>query len=348
MAAPFRVALVGASGYTGAELLRLLLSHPNVELSLLCAHKSAGQRIDALFPQLQGRLAMVVEPYEAARVVAASDVAFVALPHGESGRIAGELFRAGLRLVLDLSGDLRLSDPATCREWYGHADEALLGEAVYGLPELERERLAKARLVAVPGCYPTASILALAGLLEARLVQPAPLVVDAKSGVSGAGRTPALATHFPEAGEGVRPYKVAGAHRHTPEIEQALGAAAGTAVRVSFSPHLLPMSRGILATAYAIPTDPARDTADYLAVLRRRFSGEPFVQVVDHPPDTAHVRGSNLVHLGVAADRRAGLVVAMAALDNLVKGASGQAIQCMNRALGLPEAAGLGGSPMFP
>ena len=154
--APFRVALVGASGYTGAELLRLLLSHPDVELSLLCAHKSAGQRIDALFPQLTGRLARVVEPYDTARVAAAADVVFVALPHGESGRVAGELHRAGLRLVLDLSGDLRLSDPAICREWYGHADEALLAEAVYGLPELGRERLGSARLVAVPGCYTTA------------------------------------------------------------------------------------------------------------------------------------------------------------------------------------------------
>ena len=346
--ASIRVALVGASGYTGAELLRLLLSHPDVELTLLCAHKSAGQRIDALFPQLTGRLSTVVEPYDGARVARDADVAFVALPHGESGRVAGELYRLGMRLVLDLSGDLRISDPAICREWYGHADEALLAEAVYGLPELGRARLDRARLVAVPGCYPTASILALFALLEAKLVAPAPLIVDAKSGVSGAGRTPALSSHLPEAGEGVRAYKVAGTHRHTPEIEQALGLAAGTAVRVSFSPHLLPMSRGILATAYAVPTDPSRKTEDYLRLLRERFTGEPFVRVVEHPPDTAHVRGSNLVHLGVAADRRAGLVVAMTALDNLVKGASGQAIQCMNRALGLPEAAGLGGSPMFP
>lgn len=343
-----RVAVVGASGYTGAELIRLLLSHPDVQITQLCAHKSAGQRIDALLPQLSGRLATVVEAFDAARVAAAADVAFVALPHGESGRAAGELHRLGMRLVLDLSGDLRLGDPALCREWYGHADEALLAEAVYGLPELGRERLRAARLVSVPGCYPTASILALLALLEARLVRPAPLVVDAKSGVSGAGRTPALPTHFPEAGEGVRAYKVAGTHRHTPEIEQALGRAAGVAVRVSFSPHLLPMTRGILATAYAVPTDPARDPAEYLACLRGRFAGEPFVQVVEHPPDTAHVRGSNLVHLGVAADRRAGLVVAMAALDNLVKGASGQAIQCMNCALGLPETAGLAGAPFFP
>lgn len=341
------VAVVGASGYTGAELLRLLADHPRVEVAHVCAHKNAGQRVAELFPHLLGRVELTCQPFDADEVARAARVAFLALPHGQSVPTAKALVERGLT-VLDLSADFRLRDAAEYETWYApHAAPELLAAAVYGLPELHRARLPGARLVAVPGCYPTAAILALAPLLEAGLVSPAGLIVDAKSGVSGVGRTPGLSSHFPEAGEGVRAYKVAG-HRHTPEIEQELAAVAGAPVRLTFTPHLIPMSRGILATCYAVPTDATRDRTAYLDALRSRYQGERFVHVVDAPPDTAHVRGSNRVHVGVWLDARAGRVVAMGAIDNLVKGAAGQAVQAMNAVMGWPEATGVDAVGIFP
>jgi N-acetyl-gamma-glutamyl-phosphate reductase len=218
------------------------------------------------------------------------------------------------------------------------------------MPERHRGRLAGARLVAVPGCYPTASILPIAPLLAAGLVAPDGLVVDAKSGVSGAGRQAAQAFHFPEMGEGIRPYKIAGSHRHTAEIEQELSEVAGVPVRVTFSPHLVPMSRGIVSCVYATPTDPGRPQAAYQEALEKAYAGEPFVTVLPagQLPDTSFVRASNRIHVAVAADARARRVIAVGAIDNLTKGASGQAIQAMNVALGLPEASGLGAAPAFP
>lgn len=341
------VAVVGASGYTGAELLRLLCDHPRVVLSHLCAHKNAGQRADALFPSLLGRVDLVCEAFDADRVAAAARVAFLALPHGESVPAAQALLERGLT-VLDLSADFRLHQASAYDAWYGpHQAPELLASAVYGQPERHRERLRGARLVAVPGCYPTATILALAPLLSARLIAPAGLIVDAKSGVSGAGRGPSLGTHFSEVGEGVRAYKVA-EHRHTPEIEQELSLAAGQPVIITFTPHLLPMSRGILSTAYATPTDPSLPRAAYLDALKARYRGEPFVQVVEHPPDTAHLRGSNRVHVSAWVDARAGKVVVMGAIDNLVKGASGQAVQSLNAVFGWPETTGLEAAALFP
>jgi N-acetyl-gamma-glutamyl-phosphate reductase len=249
--------------------------------------------------------------------------------------------------VLDLSADFRLHDAAAHQTWYGH-DPApeLRPRAVYGLPELHRGALREATLVAVPGCYPTATILAAAALLEAGAVEPAPIVVDAKSGVSGAGRTPSLATHFSEAGEGIRAYKPAGAHRHTPEMEQELSAVARAAVRVTFTPHLVPMSRGILSCVYLRP----RGDGDPRRLLLERWQGEPFLSVLPEGalPDTAHVRGSNRAHLTALRDARAGLVIAMSAIDNLVKGASGQAVQCLNVMLGWPETTGLAAVAPFP
>ena len=345
------VAVVGASGYTGVELLRLLADHPRVSLAHLCAHRNAGQRAADLFPNLLGRVDLVCRPFDADEVAANAKVAFLALPHGESVPAAKALLERGLT-VLDLSADFRLHDAAAYAQWYGeHTAPELLDVAVYGQPELHRERLTGARLVAVPGCYPTATILALAPLLAARLVQPSGIIVDAKSGTSGAGRTPGLATHFSEAGEGVRAYKVA-EHRHTPEIEQELAQVAGEPVVITFTPHLLPMSRGILATCYATPTatpnGATRSRADYLDALRARYAGERFVQVVEHPPDTAHLRGSNQVHVGAWVDARAGRVVVMGAIDNLVKGAAGQAVQAMNAVLGWPESTGVDGAGVFP
>ncbi|HUS64098.1 MAG TPA: N-acetyl-gamma-glutamyl-phosphate reductase [Kofleriaceae bacterium] len=342
--------MVGASGYTGAELLRLLVGHPRVEVVAVCAtEKSAGQRIDRLFPSLAGSLALTIEVFDAARVAERAEVVFTALPHGHSARAVAEL-RARGRRVVDLSADYRLHDAETYRTWYGdHPHTELLAGAVYGLPELHRAELAGAELIAAPGCYPTAATLAIAPLLARGLVRPDSIVVDAKSGVSGAGRSAALGYHFPEVGESLRPYKVAGTHRHTPEMEQEMSRAAGAPVRVLFTPHLVPMTRGILACVYA---DPARAVteAELRAAQAEAYAGEPFVAALegDALPDTAHVRGSNRAQVAVRHDARTGKVLAISAIDNLVKGASGQAIQCMNAALGWPETDGLLGAAVFP
>jgi N-acetyl-gamma-glutamyl-phosphate reductase len=350
-----RVAIVGASGYTGAELIRLLLGHPRVTITAVMAKRAAGQRIDEVFPHLVGRLALPVEAFDPDVVARKADVAFAALPHGESAPAVIALRERGLT-VLDLSADFRLHDPAAWAQWYGsaehpqHPSPVLLAEAVYGLPERHRGRIAGAKLVAVPGCYPTTSILAVAPLLARGLVSADGIIVDAKSGASGAGRSPAQSTHLPEAGEGVRPYKVAGAHRHTAEIEQELALAAGAPLQIIFTPHLLPMSRGILSCVYAAPTDPGRDDDAYRKALAEAYADEPFVDVLPagRLPDTAYVRGSNRCHVTAVYDRRARRVLAMSATDNLVKGASGQAVQCLNLALGLDETTGLEQAPMFP
>ncbi len=350
-----RVAIIGASGYTGAELLRLLLGHPRVTITAVMARRAAGQRLDQVFPHLTGVCALPVTAFDADVVAREADVAFAALPHGESAAVVAELRARGVR-TLDLSADFRLHDPAAWAAWYGGGDHpahpaaALLAEAVYGLPERHRAALAGASLVAVPGCYPTASILAIAPLLERGLVEPTGLVIDAKSGASGAGRTPGLATHLPEAAEGMRPYKVGGTHRHTPEIEQELALAAGAELTVLFTPHLLPISRGILACVYATPTDASRPADAYRNALVDTYAGEPFVSVlpVGQLPDTAYVRGSNRCHVTAVFDPRSRRVLAMSAIDNLVKGAAGQAVQCLNLALGWPETTGLTAAPLFP
>lgn len=348
-----RVAVIGASGYTGAELLRLLLGHPRVTIAQVMARRAAGQRIEQVFPHLTGKLSMAVDAFDADAVAAGADVAFAALPHGESAQVVAALRARGVD-TFDLSADFRLRDGAIWQQWYGgehaHPAPALLDEAVYGLPERHRAALRGAHLVAVPGCYPTATTLAIAPLLAAGLVAPTGLVVDAKSGASGAGRTPGLSTHLPEAAEGIRAYKVAGSHRHTPEIEQELARAAGVEVRVLFTPHLVPMSRGILACVYAEPTDPARPASAYRDALVAAYAGEPFVDVLAPGalPDTAFVRGSNRAHVTATYDPRSRRVLALSAIDNLVKGAAGQAIQCLNVARGWPETLGLDHAPLFP
>lgn len=352
-----RVAIVGASGYTGAELCRLLAGHPRVTITSVSARRAAGQRLADVFPHLRGiaGLDLAVDAFDPDRVAREAEVAFAALPHGESAVVVAGLRARGLR-VLDLSADFRLHDPAAWVHWYGggehgtHPAAGLLAGAVYGLPERHRARLRGAGLVAVPGCYPTSSVLAIAPLLERGLVRATGLIIDAKSGASGVGRTPGLPSHFPEMAEGLRPYKVGGSHRHTPEIEQELTLAAGVDVTVLFTPHLVPMTRGILACVYAEPTDPARPASAYRDALADAYAGEPFVDVLPPGalPDTAHVRGSNRIHLTAVFDPRSRRVLAMSAIDNLVKGASGQAIQCMNLACGLPEPMGLTAAPLFP
>lgn len=354
MTARIPVAVVGASGYTGAELVRLCAGHPRLELVAACAERSAGSRVEHVFPHLAGRVSMELEPFEPARLAGRAEVIFSALPHGQSAAAVGDLVDGGA-LVIDLSADFRLRDPAVHAEWYGphlHPRPDLLDRAVYGLPELHRDALREVgrggRLVAGPGCYPTAAILAAAPLLRAGLLVDRSLVIDAKSGVSGAGRSPGLATHFPEMGEGVRAYKVAGQHRHTPEMEQELGRAAGRPVIVTFTPQLVPMSRGILSCVYGEPAGPVTE-ADLRAAVRDFYRDEPFVTVIESGlPDTGHVRGTNRAHVAVHLDRRAGRVLAMAAIDNLGKGAAGQAVQCLNLALGIDETEGLAGVAAFP
>jgi N-acetyl-gamma-glutamyl-phosphate reductase len=343
------VAIIGASGYTGAELLRLLRRHPGVRVAALFAKRAAGQRIDEVFPHLRGQYDLAVEAFDADAVASRAQVAFSCLPHGEAAPVVAALAERGLT-VLDLSADFRLRDAGAWAQWYASKDHPthpaaeLLPKAVYGLPERHRAALAGATLIACPGCYPTASILAIAPLVDRGLVDARGLVIDAKSGASGAGRSPGPSTHLPEAAEGIRPYKVAGAHRHTAEIEQELGAP------VLFTPHLVPMSRGILSCVYASPSATPADADVYRRALAEAYANEPFVDVLPPGalPDTAHVRGSNRVHVTAVYDARSKRVLAMSAIDNLVKGASGQAVQCMNLALGLPETEGLEQVALFP
>lgn len=345
-----RVAIIGATGYTGAELLRLLLQHRGVTVAALYAREKLTPRVSTVLPALTGLCDLPIEPFDADDVARRADVAFCALPHGASIPCVAALRARGLR-VLDLSADFRLRDPGLYKTWYGaeHAAPALLAEAAYGLPELHRARIRESSLVAVPGCYPTASTLPLLPLLAAKMVRPERIVIHALSGVSGGGRSPGPAYHFPETSEGARLYKVAGTHRHTPEIEQVLGDVLGAAPTVTFTPTLAPMTRGILSTQYA---DLAREVTaeEMVAEARRYFAGSPSVAVLDPGvlPDTLWVRGSNRAMVGYAVDARAGRVVAMGAIDNLVKGASGQAVQCMNLLLGDDEGEGLRGAGMFP
>lgn len=349
MSARDRIAVVGASGYTGAELLRLLLVHPRVEITLVCAHKEAGRRASHVHPSLRGLLDTELVAFDIDRVRASADIVLCALPHGASAGIVGQIVDAGLR-VLDLSADFRLTDIAVYQAWYGeHPRSDLIARAVYGCPELHRDAIRDARLVAVPGCYPTASMLALAPLVARGLVELDGIIIDAKSGVTGAGRSPTQATHFPETAEGIRAYKLGGVHRHTPEIEQELSRLAGRATKVTFSPHLVPMSRGMLVTAYATVRDGAT-VERCVEAARSFFDGSPSVAVLDpgEHADTLWVRGSNRAHIGYFVDSRTGRVIAQSAIDNLVKGASGQAIQCLNLMLGIDESTAIGGAAVYP
>jgi N-acetyl-gamma-glutamyl-phosphate reductase len=342
-----RAAILGASGYTGAELARILLRHPLVELAALTADRNAGQAIEAVFPHLatQGLPALVaIDKVKWADV----DVVFCALPHGATQEVVAALPK-GLK-VIDLSADFRLADPAVYAKWYGHAHRAphLQRGAVYGLSELARDAIRRASLVACPGCYPTAAQLPLAPLLEDQMIETDDIIIDAKSGVTGAGRALKDTSLFAEVAEGIHAYGVAN-HRHTPEIEQGLTQAAGRAVTVSFTPHLVPMNRGILSTMYVRLKNGA--TADDLRnALAKRYMGEPFVKLTPAgvAPATRHVRGSNLCLIGVFADRLAGRAIVLSAIDNLVKGASGQAVQNMNIVCEFDETLGLEQAPLFP
>lgn len=337
-----RVGVIGASGYTGAELLRLCAGHPDLSVAWATADTHAGAAVGALYPSLApayGSTTFVAYDEGLARDV---DLVFLALPHGASQAVVPDLLAGGVRVV-DLAADFRLTDAAAYERWYGDAHRCpeLLGRLAYGLPELNRDAIAKADGVAAAGCYPTAAGLALAPLVAAGVIEPHRVIVDAASGVSGAGRTLKHGTHFGTANEDFVAYGLLD-HRHTPEIEQTVGA------QVLFTPHLAPMTRGILATCYARPTGAVPATADVLAVLAEAYAGEPFVVVSATSPSTKATWGSNAVHLTARADPRTGWVVVLSALDNLVKGASGQAVQCANILLGLPETTGLSAIGVYP
>ena len=342
-----KVAVLGASGYTGAELLRLLAGHHGIEVAALTADRRAGEPMGAVFPHLAH--------LDLPDLVAIDDVdwelvdaAFCCLPHGTTQEVVAGL-PAHLKIV-DLSADFRLHDPAVYAEWYGHAHQALelQKQAVYGLTEVKREKVRGARLVANPGCYTTTAELPLIPCLEEKLVETGDIIIDAKSGVSGAGRSAKEGNLHTEVSEGIHAYGV-GAHRHTPEIEQELSEAAGEPITVNFTPHLMPMNRGILATIYVRLKDGAT-AEDLRAALARRYAGEHFVKLVPQgqAPATRHVRGSNLCLIGVFADRVPGRAILVSALDNLVKGASGQALQNLNVMAGFDETAGLPTVALFP
>lgn len=340
----FDVAIVGAPGYAGVELTRLILGHPDMHLVCATSTSEAGKRIDDVYPALTGQTEIeYVEP-TIEEISAQATIAFLAVPHTASLPITPALLGAGM-VVVDASADFRLADPMVYETWYGtpHTARDLLAEAVYGLPEMDRSELPDAQLIACPGCYPTASLLAAIPALEAGLTSSDRLVIDAKSGVSGAGRNPGKGTHYPTVNESMAPYKV-GVHRHTPEIEQQLSVAASRPVQTIFTPHLVPLSRGLLATVYIdIDIAGGLDDAAAYALYSKRYEGEPFVTVHEpgRMPTTAEVRGTNRAHLGLMMDTRTSTLVVACAIDNLVKGTSGQAVQCANLSLGLPETSGL-------
>jgi N-acetyl-gamma-glutamyl-phosphate reductase len=346
-----KIAVLGASGYTGAELVRLLLRHPSVDIALLTAERRAGKTMAEVFPQFLPYALPVLDSIEQADWgTLGLDLAFCALPHGTTQQVIKDLMaRAPRTKVVDLSADFRLSDPAAYARWYGHAHFApdLQKEAVYGLTEVYRDNIKAARLVANPGCYTTCAELALIPLLKAKAIDPDEIVVDAKSGMTGAGRAAKEEMLFSEVSEGFHAYGV-GHHRHMAELDQEFSRAAGRDVTVSFTPHLVPMNRGILSTIYVrgLKASPQ----DLHAVLLKSYAREPFVHVLPFGtvPQTRHVRCSNMTFIGVAADRIPGRAIICSALDNLTKGASGQAVQNMNLMLGFPETTGLEQVALFP
>ncbi len=341
-----KVGIVGGTGYTGAELLRLLVGHPQAEVGLITSRAEVGQRVADALPMLRGHVDLVFEDPDTA-ALAACDLVFFATPNGTAMRYAPALLDAGVR-VLDLAADFRIKDIATWERWYSmqHAAPALVDEAVYGLPEINRDAIRGARLVANPGCYPTAITLGLLPLLETALIDPTRIIADGKSGVSGAGRRATAALLMAEVGESFKAYSVAG-HRHEPEIEETLGYAARERVRLTFVPHLVPMVRGIEATLYA---ELRGADVDLQQVFARRYAEEPFVDVVpaDLALETRSVRGTNLCRIAVTEPQRKGVVVVQSVIDNLVKGAAGQALQNMNLMLGFAETDGLDGVALSP
>ncbi len=344
-----RVSVIGATGYTGAELVRILSLHPHVELVALTTRSYVDMPLWEVYPHLYKYSRLVCEKMNLPELLDSSDVVFVALPHGHAMPVALEAVKRGKKLI-DLGADFRLKDYRVYEKWYKmeHSAREMLADAVYGLPEVNREKIKSAMLVANPGCYPTSAVLALAPLLEHGLIDTDSIIIDSKSGVSGSGRSLSLGSHFCEVNENFKAYNVA-IHRHTPEIEQELGRIAGKNITVSFTPHLLPVTRGILSTVYAklsnvLEQDEVREL--YLNYYKNEF----FVRVLPEGmlPQTKWVAGTNHCDLNMTVDPRTGRVIIISAIDNVVKGASGQAVQNMNIICGLPEDTALAGPALYP
>lgn len=352
-----RVAVIGASGYTGGELLRLLTLHPKVKIcQIVASSKSEGLSVSSLLPNLSKIIDVKLAPLDTLAISKEVDLVFLALPHTQSLEPVAE-FLSCKKLVIDLSADYRIKNQEVYEQWYQttHSHPDILKKAVYGLPELHRSAIRQSQIVAVPGCYPTVAILQLAPFITQNLIEPASIIIDAKSGVSGAGRSPALGFHFPESHEAIHAYKV-GAHRHLPEIEQGLNhlispsdKTTSAPISLMFTPHLIPINRGILSTAYAKLKSDLRPT-DIQNVFDKFYQDEPFIRIF---PDAESVnprnlRGANFCDLSYTYDPRTGHIICSGAIDNLVKGAAGQAIQCMNLMVGFQETLGLTSPGLFP
>ncbi|MFO7607233.1 MAG: N-acetyl-gamma-glutamyl-phosphate reductase [Desulfurivibrionaceae bacterium] len=343
-----RVGIVGASGYTGEELARIIVRHPEVELTVATSRQFAGRKLGEVFPNLRGLVDITLENAEPDEIIDRADLIFTAVPHQTAMDIVPKFLDAG-RKVVDLSADFRISDAAVYEKWYqAHSAPDYLPRAVYGLPELYREKIKKTTLVANPGCYPTSIILGAAPLLKAGLIDASTIVADSKSGASGAGRSALVGSLFCEVSDGFRAYKV-GEHRHTPEIEQELSVLSDRPVTISFTPHLLPIARGILSTVYASLREGV-DAAQVASVYEEFYRDERFVRLwpAGTYPATQYVRGSNFCDIGFKVDPRTGRIVILSAIDNLIKGAAGQAIQNMNLVCGFAEDEGLRTVPLFP
>ena len=343
-----RVGIIGASGYTGAELTRILSAHPEVELTVATSRQNAGLPLSEVYPSLKDRINIIFEDVVMEDLVERADLFFTAVPHQTAMSIVPQLLQAGKKVV-DLSADFRISDAKVYEEWYQtHTAPEYLNEAVYGLPEIYREKIVRARLTANPGCYPTSIILGTAPLLKAGIIDPDTLIADSKSGATGAGRSASVATLFCEVSEGFKAYKI-GEHRHTPEIEQEISLLSGRQVVISFTPHLVPMSRGILSTIYSKMVKQLSQ-AEIYEIYHNFYKEEPFVRICDIGtyPATQFVKGSNFCDIGFKLDKRTGRVIIISAIDNLVKGAAGQAVQNMNLMYGFKETLGLLSLPLFP
>jgi N-acetyl-gamma-glutamyl-phosphate reductase len=345
-----QVGIVGASGYGGVQLVRLLQDHPAVEITYLGGEKTAGKKFAELYPHLAHAVDLTIEPVDVDTIASRCQVVFLSLPNGLACELVPQLLAKGCR-VLDLSADYRFNDLDLYTQWYKipRTDRETAAMAVYGLPELYRAKLRNAKIVGCPGCYPTASLLALSPLLKQGLIDPDTAIVDAKSGTSGGGREAKTHLLLAEADNTIGAYSVAG-HRHTPEIEQVCSDLASHEVKVQFTPHLMPMVRGILATVYATIRDPGLVTEDLITIYRAFYRSSPFIRILDSGvyPQTKWAAGTNLCYIGVAVDARTGRVIVMSAIDNLIKGQAGQAVQCLNAMMGWDETLGLPQLSFYP
>jgi N-acetyl-gamma-glutamyl-phosphate reductase len=342
------IGIIGASGYTGAELARILCNHPHIKITAATSRQYEGIKLSEVFPHLRNKVDIICENLNIEELCSRADVFFTAVPHKTAMSIVPQLLAAGKK-VIDLSADFRIRDVSVYEQWYQkHSAPKLLQKAVYGLPELYREKIKQTSLVANPGCYPTSILLGLAPLLENKAILPQTIIADSKSGTSGAGRSASVATLYCEVTDGFRPYSV-GSHRHTPEIEQEVSLFCGEDIAISFTPHLLPISRGILSTIYATLEEGV--TKEKInEMYMSKYQDEEFVRVLGDNkfPATQYVRGSNYCDIGFKIDSRTNRIIIMSAIDNIVKGASGQAIQNMNLVCGFNENEGLHGAPFFP